>query len=69
MATQFIAELKAAILGNSKLGADTINQPHRPPSDPIPDTLNPFLRLSFDIFLATENSSEWTYDSVHEAIS
>ena len=67
--TQFIAELKAAILENSKLGADTINRPHRPPSDPIPSTLNPFLHLSFDIFRATENSSEWTYDSVHEAIS
>lgn len=68
IANAFIQELKTATLKNSKFGSEAINRLRNPTPDPLPDFLDPFLRLSLDIFLATENSSERTYHSVREAI-
>ncbi|KAK7684344.1 hypothetical protein QCA50_012668 [Cerrena zonata] len=64
----FIDKLKTATLENSKFSAETIKQLRNPPNEDLPDLSDPFLCLSINLYLATENASESTYDKVCDAV-
>lgn len=65
---QYISLIKAATLENGGLDPSTIEQLRNPPKEPV-DISDPDTRLSIDLFLATTNASEATYNAVRTAIS
>jgi hypothetical protein len=64
----FTSELRNAQLDNSGLDSNTLSRLRNPPRKPLEIT-DPDIRLSLDLYLALEHSSEKTYDSVRGAIS
>ena len=64
---EFIKEIQAASLDNGNLDEAVINQLRNPLEEPN-DISDPDIRLSLDLFLATTNASEETYNACHDAI-
>jgi hypothetical protein len=67
LAQQFIDEISAATFDNGNLDADVIERLRNPEEGPV-DISDPDIRLSLDLFMACENSSQQTYTAAREAI-
>ncbi|KAF9495139.1 hypothetical protein BDN71DRAFT_1448025 [Pleurotus eryngii] len=65
---QYISLIKATTLENGGLDPSTIEQLRNTPEGPV-DISEPDTWLSIDLFLATTNASEATYNAVRTAIS
>jgi hypothetical protein len=55
-------------LNNSKLNNWVRKWLRNPPTNTVDDMLDPILRLSIDIYLAIGNTSQETYNSIHNAL-
>lgn len=66
-ALQFIEELRAASLKNSKLESAAIQRLLEPTANPHSQRMDPLVRFSIDLYLATENASVQTYEDIRKA--
>ncbi|KAI0070680.1 hypothetical protein K474DRAFT_1713121 [Panus rudis PR-1116 ss-1] len=66
VARSFIQRIQDATLDESKLSPAAIERLRNPPCEPLPD-IDRLVHLSIDLYLATENSSQQTYDSIRRA--
>ncbi|KAJ7612738.1 hypothetical protein FB45DRAFT_722179, partial [Roridomyces roridus] len=67
LAEQFITAIRDATLDNSDLDADCIDRLRNPIRAPL-DISDSKLRLSLDMFLATSDASQKTYEKVIQGI-
>ena len=67
LAQKFIQEISAATLENGNLDPDVIERLRNPEEGPV-DISDPDVRLSLDLFMACEKSSQSTYTAAREAI-
>lgn len=67
VAQQFIEEISAATFDNGKLDDDVIQRLRMPVEGPA-DISDPDIRLSLDLFMACENSSQQTYTAARQSI-
>ena len=67
LSQQFIKEISGATLDDGKLDKDVVSRLRNPIQQPE-DISDPDERLSLDMFIATRNASEATYNGVRTAI-
>ncbi|CAL1697464.1 unnamed protein product [Somion occarium] len=67
IAQDFINELHTASLDDSKLSQAAIKRLRNTPRTATPETMDPLLRLSIEIYLATENASQKMYNEIRDA--
>ncbi|KAJ6457719.1 hypothetical protein C8R45DRAFT_844058, partial [Mycena sanguinolenta] len=63
---EFISAVENASLDNGDLDSETVHRLRNPIAAPL-DISDPSLRFALDIFIATSNASEETYDAVRAA--
>ncbi|KAI0077274.1 hypothetical protein K474DRAFT_1684384 [Panus rudis PR-1116 ss-1] len=66
IAREFIQCIQNATLDESRLSPAAIERLRNPPCEPLPD-IDRLVRFSIDLYLATESSSQQTYDSIRRA--
>ena len=67
LAQKFIEEISAATLDNGNLDPDVLERLRNPEEGPV-DISDPDIRLSLDLYMACEKSSQSTYSSSRDAI-
>ena len=67
LAQKFIEEISAATLDNGNLDPDVVERLRHPEEGPV-DISDPDIRLSLDLYMACEKSSQSTYSSSRDAI-